>query len=138
MNLTSYIKNAKQIFQSGGFDSIMNVPEGRQWFWDLMDKERAEYKKNNNSLPRVMKMLSMEMYADNRERFKKLFGKPSFTFTGEFFYKNYIFEYKGHLFLVGTAKDKGTIYEVCISKEHSSEGVVKEFLEEFSKEFIKE
>lgn len=133
MKLTENKKVSFNLFKLGKFIPVMNIPEGRQWFWDLMDKEREEYK-NNGSSTNGIKMLSMEMMADNRERFKKMFGRPTFTFRGEFFYKDYIFEYKGHLFLVGTAKDKGTVYEVVKMPNHKFVGVVKEFLDEFSKE----
>lgn len=53
---------------------------------------------------------------DNRETFKKLFGKPSFHFRGEFYYYNWALELDGGKaqIILGTAQGKGTCVEVII------------------------
>lgn len=53
---------------------------------------------------------------DNRKRFRKMWGSVSFCYNGAHFYQNWAFRV-GHgsfyaIYIVGTAKNKGTTYEV--------------------------
>lgn len=122
----------KDIFDCGGFVSIQNIEEGKEWFVALEDKFIEDHKKGiEHPFEEVFLM-----WSDHRETLKKLFGKPSFYFRGEFYYHDHVFEYKGHLFLVGTAKDKGTCYEVFKIKDKPFKGVVSEFLTEIHSKLL--
>ena len=125
-------KIKEEIFDHGGFVSVRNIPEGRLWFNNMDDKFRDGHEKGIEwSFDELFVMSS-----DHRETLKKLFGKPSFYFKGEFYYHNYLFEYKEHLFLIGTAKDKGTLYEVHKVKNKKLQGVVSGFLTEIHSLFL--
>lgn len=51
---------------------------------------------------------------DNREAFKKIFGKPDTHWKGsEFYFHVWIQEFEGEKFLLMTAKGKGTCIEIC-------------------------
>lgn len=52
------------------------------------------------------------MLGDNRKRFRAMFGKPSFVYTGEFRYDCWLVGIGTGSVLVLTAKGKGTCYEV--------------------------
>jgi len=49
---------------------------------------------------------------DNRESFKKLWGKMDFSFKGEFYFHCWVREFEGETFVVLTAKGKGTCVEM--------------------------
>jgi len=59
------------------------------------------------NLKRVMPLL-----ADNREIFKRIWGKPDWHFDGEFYFHVWVKEHRGETFLVFTAKTKGTCVEM--------------------------
>lgn len=131
------IKIVKDLFEKGGFTPVINTADGRKWHNDLYENQRKEYEKDNTFSEEKFKR-NFCMSADNRQIFKRMFGKPTFHFRGEFFYSDYVFEYKGHLFLAGTAKDKGTVFEVHKIEGKPFKGVVYEFLEEFNKQLLGE
>jgi hypothetical protein len=56
---------------------------------------------------------SAALLGDNRENFRKLFGKADWHFKGsEFYFHVWVRHYKNTTILLLTAKDKGTCYEV--------------------------
>lgn len=131
LNLTTKDKS-HILFKQGKFVPVMNLAEGRDWFNKLHDLQRL----NSKPFSDYNYEIDFCLLSDNRDRFKRMFGKPTFTFRGEFFYKDYIFEYQNHLFLVGTAKGKGTVYEVCKMDGFPFTGVVEDFLDEFHKQLL--
>lgn len=51
---------------------------------------------------------------DNREEFKRIFGKPDTYWKGsEHYFHIWIREFEGDKFLIMTAKGKGTCIEIC-------------------------
>lgn len=52
--------------------------------------------------------------ADNRERFKKIFGKPDFHYKSSFYFHCWSFEHAGETFVVLTADEKGTCIEMDV------------------------
>lgn len=65
--------------------------------------------------PRSILFLNAHMFSDNRARFRRMWGKPSFYYRGEFYFHGWAFEVKIHegstIFYILTAKGKGTCYE---------------------------
>jgi hypothetical protein len=55
---------------------------------------------------------NMILYADNREKLKKLFGPCAFTYRGEFYFHVYTLTMESKTFYVSTAKGYGTSYQV--------------------------
>lgn len=73
------------------------------------------------------------LYADNREKLKTLFGKPTFYYKGEFYNHCHAFKFEGYLFIVSTAKDKGTSYEAESSIPPHHEHIIIDFMNEFTR-----
>lgn len=56
------------------------------------------------------------LLADNREKLKNVFGEPHWKWRGEFLFHTWVLEYCGDTFIINTAKNKGTSYEVVRNK----------------------
>lgn len=98
------LKNAKifemtsREYTSGDVETnpIQNFQDMR---WPLTSQERSD------------------LYRDNREAFKHIFGSPIFYFRSEFNFHCYPIELPEAQILLLTAKGKGTSYEVIVKKD---------------------
>jgi hypothetical protein len=57
-----------------------------------------------------------KIFKDNRTDFKRIFGKPSFTFNGSHYFHGWLVEFNDTQLIVLTAKEHGTEYELVIKK----------------------
>lgn len=98
----------KEYNGSGGGCALMNFPDSREWFvnWTMSRaKDRKRY----------------VILADNRETFKRVFGKAHFHFHGSHYFHGWDIVFDGSptgrkgvnagRFLLLTAKDHGTCIE---------------------------
>lgn len=71
---------------------------------------------------------------DNRETFKKIWGKPDTYWKGsEFYFHVWIREFENEKFIVLTAKGKGTCIEICdtsLKKINSKKEIIIRFTED--------
>jgi hypothetical protein len=79
--------------------AIENCKAYRDW---MMDRSSEDWKSRMHLLCR-----------DNREAFKKLWGKPDWHYNnGEFYFHGWVLVRGGETFIVQTAKHKGTCVEI--------------------------
>ncbi len=92
-------KNIEQLYKSGKAVTvdIRNFQAVTDWL----------YKENHIQSLRNSKFLS-----DNREFFISKWGNPAFSMRGEFLYKCWVRSFEGETFIVCTAANKGTSYEL--------------------------
>lgn len=59
------------------------------------------------------------LFQDNRERFREIWGKPSFCWRGEFYFHCWLLDINDEMaqILVSTAKSKGSAYEVVFKRD---------------------
>jgi hypothetical protein len=59
-----------------------------------------------------------DLFQDNRNRFREIWGKPSFCWRGEFYFHCWLLDIDGKAqMLVLTSKGKGTAYEVVFKRD---------------------
>jgi hypothetical protein len=83
--------------------SLDKFPDYRNWY--SQSKARLSLDK--------FKVRSRRLHGDNRDRFRRLWGKPSFCWKGEFYFHCWLFNLDNKATaLVLTAKGKGTCWEM--------------------------
>lgn len=85
----------------------MNFPEHYNWMQKYF----------HLGVSREMFDKGCRISGDNRERFKKLFGKRNFIFSGSHFFHGWLADLGTTQVLVLTAKDHGTCYEVVVKRD---------------------
>jgi hypothetical protein len=88
--------------------AVGNFPDYRDWLSSyLYSRGKAKLSLDN------FKLRSRRLHGDNRDRFRRLWGKPSFCWKGEFYYHCWLFNLDNKAtVLVLTAKGKGTCWEL--------------------------
>jgi len=89
-------------------ESMENFPDYRDWLSSYLHSQgKAKLSLDN------FKLRSRRLHGDNRDRFRRLWGKPSFCWKGEFYYHCWLFNLDNKAtVLVLTAKGKGTCWEL--------------------------
>ncbi len=57
------------------------------------------------------------LHGDNRDKFRELFGKPSFCWSGSHYFHCWLLKLKNTEVLILTAKGHGTCYEVVTHRD---------------------
>lgn len=112
------MKISKKDYAEGKIDTVAveNCKAYRDW---VMDRSSEDWKDRMHLLCR-----------DNRETFKKLWGKPDWHYNnGEFYFHGWVLVRGGETFIVQTAKHKGTCVEMVGDLTESKSKAILEFME---------
>ena len=90
--------------------SVQNFPEWQKWMKKYWGVGVSRKKFDKGCL----------INCDNRERFKKHFGKCAFTFNGSHYYHGWLADLGTAQVIVFTAREHGTCYEVVTERDEKN------------------